>query len=139
MPYVLAPLVYLFCLKFLGEHSFFTEISGFVLLSLSALVAKLATTGLIDPALFATVAIFFTAGVFKVRVQFRKGILHRVLMVIYIGFAIAVYRLIHTPVLVLLPLIDNLDLFDHPIPGEIKGDRMAGSAERGCLSAADGL
>jgi hypothetical protein len=108
MPYVLAPLAYLLCLKFLGEHSLFTEISGFVLLSLSALVAKLAATGVIDPALFTTVAIFFTAGVFKVRVQFRKAILHRILMVIYIGFALVVYRLIHTPVLVLLPLIDNL-------------------------------
>jgi hypothetical protein len=108
MPYVLAPLVYLFCLKFLGEHSIFTEISGFVLLSLSALVSKVATIGVIDPALFTTVAIFFAAGVFKVRVQLKKGILNRVLMVIYIGCALAVYRLIHTPVLVLLPLIDNL-------------------------------
>jgi hypothetical protein len=108
MPYVLVPLAYLLCLKFLGEHSLFTEISGFVLLSLSALVAKLATTGVIDPALFATAAIFFTAGVFKVRIQFRKGILYRTLMVIYIGCALVVYRLIHTPVLVLLPLLDNL-------------------------------
>jgi len=108
MPYALAPLVYLLCLKFLGEHSLLTEISGFVLLSLSALLAKLAVTGVIDPALFATVAIFFTAGIFKVRIQLRKGILYRVLMFIYLGCAFAVYLLIHTPVLVLLPLIDNL-------------------------------
>jgi YwiC-like protein len=108
MPYVLVPFVYLLCLKFLGEHSLFTEISGFVLLSLAALVAKLTTTGVIDPALFTTVAIYFTAGVFKVRVQFTKGMPQRVLMVFYIGFALAVYRLIHTPVLVLLPLFDNL-------------------------------
>jgi len=108
MPYVLVPLAYLLCLKFLGEHSLITEISGFVLLSLSALVAKLTSTGAVDAALFTTVAIFFTAGVFKVRVQFRKGVLYRVLMVIYIGFALAVCRLINTPVLVLLPLLDNL-------------------------------
>jgi hypothetical protein len=108
MPYVLVPFVYLLCLKFLGEHSLFTEISGFVLLSLSALVAKLTTTEVIDPALFTTVAIFFTAGVFKMRVQFTKGMPQRVLMFIYIGFALAVYRLIHTPVFVLLPLFDNL-------------------------------
>jgi hypothetical protein len=108
MSYALAPLVYLLCLKFLGEHLLFTEISGFVLLSLSALLAKLATTGVLDPALFAAVAIFFTAGVFKVRVRFRKDILHRALMVIYIGFALLVYRLISVPVLVLIPLIDNL-------------------------------
>ena len=108
MPYALVPLAYLLCLKFLGEHSMLTEMAGFVLLSLSALVAKLATTGVIDPALFATVAIYFTAGVFKVRVQFKKDILHRVLMITYLGFALAVYRMIHTPVFVLLPLIDNL-------------------------------
>ena len=108
MPYVLVPLAYLMCLKFLGEHSLLTEISGFVLLSLSALVAKLTTTGLIDPALFTAVAVFFTSGVFKVRVQLTKGMTQRILMVSYIGFAIAVYRLIHTPVFVLLPLIDNL-------------------------------
>lgn len=108
IPYVLVPLAYLLCLKFLGEHSILTEISGFVLLSLSALVAKLTTTGMIDPALFTAVAVFFTAGVFKVRVQFTKGMLQRVLMVIYIAFAIAAYRLTHAPLLALLPLIDNL-------------------------------
>jgi hypothetical protein len=108
MPYSLVPLAYLLCLTFLGEHSLITEISGFVLLSLSALVAKLATTGVIDPELFATVALFFTAGVFKVRVQFRKSFPHRALMVMYIGFALAACRLINTPALVLLPLIDNL-------------------------------
>lgn len=108
IPYVLAPLAYLLCLKFLGEHSILTEISGFVLLSLSALVAKMTTTGVIDPALFIAVAVFFTAGVFKVRIQFTKGMLQRVLMVIYIAFALVIYQLIHTPVFVLLPLIDNL-------------------------------
>lgn len=108
MPYALVPFAYLLSLKFLGEHAFITEISGFVLLSLSALVSKLTATGVIDPVLFTAVAIFFTAGVFKVRVQFAKGMLQRVLMVIYVGFAIASYWLMHTPLIVLLPLIDNL-------------------------------
>jgi hypothetical protein len=108
MPYAFVPLAYLISLKFLGEHSIITEISGFALLSLSALLAKLTATGVIDPVLFTTVAIFFTAGVFKVRVQFAKGMLQRILMVIYVGFAIAVYWLMHTSVLILLPLIDNL-------------------------------
>ena len=108
LPYALVPFAYLISLKFLGEHSIITEIAGFVLLSLSVLVAKLTATEVIDPALFTTVAIFFTAGVFKVRVQFSKGILQRILMVSYVGFAIAAYWLIHTPVIVLLPLIDNL-------------------------------
>ena len=108
IPYAFVPFAYLISLKFLGEHALLTEISGFVLLSLSALVAKLTATGVIDPVLFITVAIFFTAGVFKVRVQFAKGLLQRVLMFIYVGFAIAAYWLMHTPVVVLLPLIDNL-------------------------------
>ena len=108
MPYAFVPLAYLISLKFLGEHSIITEISGFALLSLSALLAKLTATGVIDPLLFTTVAIFFTAGVFKVRVQFAKGMLQRILMVIYVGFAIAAYWLMHTSVVILLPLIDNL-------------------------------
>ena len=108
MPYALAPIVYLLCLKFFGEHSIITEISGFVLLSLSAVVAKLTATGVIDPVLLIVIAVFFTAGVFRVRVQFAKGMLQRILMVIYVGFAIAAYRLMHTPLLALLPLIDNL-------------------------------
>ncbi len=108
MPYALVPLAYLISLKFLGEHSIITEISGFVLLSMSALVAKLTAAGVSDPVLFATTAIFFTAGVFKVRVQFTKGLLQRVLMAIYVGLSIAAYRLMHTPAIILLPLIDNL-------------------------------
>lgn len=108
MPYALVPSVYLLCLKFFGEHSIITEISGFVLLSLSALVAKLTATGVIDPVLFTAVAVFFTAGVFRVKVQFAKGMLQRILMVIYVGFAVSAYGLMHTPVLALLPLIDNL-------------------------------
>jgi hypothetical protein len=108
MPYAFVPFAYLISLKFLGEHSIITEISGFVLLSLSALIAKLTATGAIDPELFTTAAIFFTAGVFKVRVQFSKSMLQRILMVSYVGFAIAAYWLMHRPVVVLLPLIDNL-------------------------------
>jgi hypothetical protein len=108
MPYAVVPLAYLLCLRFLGEHSILTEISGFVLLSLSSLFARLAASGVIDPALFIAVAVFFTAGVFKVRVQFKKGVAQRILMVIYIAFAFIVYQLISMPVLALLPLIDNL-------------------------------
>ncbi|MDH4233333.1 MAG: hypothetical protein OEW04_15045, partial [Nitrospirota bacterium] len=99
---------YLFCLKFLGEHSILTEISGFVLLSLSSLIAKFTTSGVIDPGLFIAASVFFTAGVFKVRVQFTKGMAQRILMVIYIAFAFTTYWLMHIPVLVLLPLTDNL-------------------------------
>lgn len=107
-PYVLVPLTYLFCLKFLGEHSVLTEIAGFALLSLSALIAKLTISGILDPVLFTAVAVFFIGGVFKVRVQLKKNMTQRVFMFIYIAFAIAVYRLINIPLLVLVPLSDNL-------------------------------
>jgi hypothetical protein len=108
LPYSLVPLTYLACLWVLGEHSILTEISGFVLLSLSALVAKMTTTGVIDPELFVATAIFFSAAVFKVRIQFKKGMLQRLLMIMYIGFALVVYRLMHVSMLLLLPLADNL-------------------------------
>jgi hypothetical protein len=108
MPYILVPFAYLLSLKFLGEHSVVTEMSGFVILALSSLVAKLSITGVVDPTLFVGTAVFFTAAVFKVRVQFKKGFVQRVIMVIYIGFAIAVYRTLSIPVIVLLPLSDNL-------------------------------
>ena len=136
---LLVPVAYLICLKFLGEHSIITEIAGFVLLSLSALVAKLTTTGVIDPVLFTAVAVFFTAGVFKVRVQFSKG--HACkgsLWSIYVGFAIAAYRLMHMPVLVLLPLIDNLVFSITLYRLKLRRDRMAGSAQRGCIFIVDG-
>ena len=108
MPYTVVPLAYLLCLKFLGEHSLLTEISGFVLLSLSSLLAKFAGSGTIDPVLFAAVAVFFTAGVFKVRVQFTKGTAQRILMVIYVVFAFTAYWAMRLPIFVLLPLLDNL-------------------------------
>jgi len=108
LPYILVPLTYLACLWLLGEHSIFTEISGFVLLSLSSLVAKMTTTGVIDLELYIATALFFTAGVFKVRTQFKKGMLQRFLMIMYVGFALVVYLLMHISAFILLPLVDNL-------------------------------
>lgn len=108
MPYMLVPVLYLLCLKFLGEHAILTEISGFVVLSLSALIAKFTVTEVIDPVLFTVAAVFFTAGVFKVRVQFTKALYYRVLTGIYLAFALIVYWLMDASLLLLLPLIDNL-------------------------------
>lgn len=107
-PYIVVPFVYLTCLKFLGEHAIVTELSGFVLLSMSSLVAKLAMTGIIDLKLFLGTALFFAAAVFKVKVQLKKGMSQRLMMIGYVGFALAFYRLLSLPVLVLLPLVDNL-------------------------------
>jgi hypothetical protein len=108
LPYALVPCAYLLLLRALGEHALLTEIAGFALLALSALVAKMTTAGVADPALFAAVAVFFAAGVFKVRVRVKRNLQQRVVMIAYIVFALAVYRVMHTPLVVLLPLIDNL-------------------------------
>jgi hypothetical protein len=108
LPYAAVPLVYLVLLRFAGEHNLLTEIAGFSLLSLSALIGKFAASGEIDPRLYLAVAIFFTAGVFRVRIQFRKKFFYRLLMVIYIAFAVVLYRAASLPVIALFPLTDNL-------------------------------
>ncbi len=108
LPYASVPLAYIILLRLMGEHALLTEISGFILLSMSALIARFAASGEIDPGLFIVVAVFFTAGVFKVRVQFKKKIFERVLMISYLGFALSIYHFIKAPIALLLPLMDNL-------------------------------
>ena len=108
LPFAAAPFVYIFLFRFAGEHALITEISGFSLLSLSSLISKFAVTEVLDNRLFIAVAIFFTAGVFKVRLRLKKKIFERLLMVMYLGFAVEVYHVMGLPLILLLPLIDNL-------------------------------
>ena len=108
IPYAGIPLVYLLCLKLRGEHALATEVLGFVLLSLSSLIGNFAVSGIIDPQLFLAVAVFFTAGVFKVRIQFRKAFRYRVFMVAYLAGAGVIYLTFGLPLLLLVPLADNL-------------------------------
>ncbi|NJD56419.1 MAG: hypothetical protein FIA94_08465 [Nitrospirae bacterium] len=108
LPYVGIPLVYLLCLTLLGEHALLTEVSGFVLLSLSSLIGRFASSGVIDPRLFLAVAVFFTAGVFKVRIQFRKELRYRVMMIAYAAGSVVLYITFGLPLLLLVPLIDNV-------------------------------
>lgn len=110
LPYLIIPVIYLLLFRFAGEHFFLTEVCGFALLTLSSLVARFSITGDIDNNFYLSVVIFFIAGVFRVRVQTRKGTLERVSTVFYVIFAVFVYHLIKTPVVILLPLIDNLIL-----------------------------
>lgn len=108
LPYAGIPLAYLLCLKLLGEHALTTEVLGFVLLSLSSLIGKFAVSGDIDPRLFLAVAVFFTAGVFKVRIQFRKEMRYRVMMIAYLAGSAVLYITFGLPLLLLIPLIDNV-------------------------------
>jgi len=108
LPLVILPAAYLLLLRFSGEHAIETEVVGFLLLTLSALVARYASVGNIDLRLYSAVAVFFTAGVFKVRIQFRKGMRERISMFIYAFSAALLYLVINIPLLPLLPLMDNL-------------------------------
>ena len=50
----------------------YTEVLGFILLSLAALIAKVAVGSGVDARLFGVVAVFFTAGVFRVPASSSK-------------------------------------------------------------------
>ncbi len=108
LPYALIPAIYILLLYFAGEHAIITEIFGFALLTFSSLIAKFVTTNMIDNRLYIAVAVFFTASVFKVKLQLKRKLPERFLMAFYIIFALLVYRVIKVPIVVLLPLIDNV-------------------------------
>ncbi len=108
LPYASIPALYVLLLLFAGEHKVYTEITGFATLTLSVLIVKFASTGNIDPILYISVVVFFIAGVFKVRVQLGKGLVWRVLMTFYIVFSLFIYHFTEMPLIILLPLLDNL-------------------------------
>jgi hypothetical protein len=108
LPSLVVPAAYLLFFRLKGEHFIITEITGFFLLAVAAPLAQFAASGLIDVRLYIAVAIFFTAGVFKVRVQFARREAYRVLMVVYLGFAASIYHFLALPIIALVPLADNL-------------------------------
>jgi hypothetical protein len=108
MPFVSIPIIYLLSLRFSGEHALITELMGFAVLTLSSLIARFSVTGVIDLSLYIATALFFMAGVLKVRIQLKKRMSDRVAMIFYIFIAMALYYLIDMPLIILLPLIDNL-------------------------------
>jgi len=108
MPFVSIPIIYLLSLRFSGEHALITELMGFAVLTLSSLIARFSVTGVIDLSLYIATALFFMAGVLKVRIQLKKRMSDRVAMIFYIFIAMALYYSIDMPLIILLPLIDNL-------------------------------
>jgi hypothetical protein len=108
LPFAAIPVIYLMLNRLAGEHAISTEIAGFALLSAAAPVSRFLSSGLVDYRLFGAVALFFCAGVFKVRIQFRKRIRDRAVMVAYLLGAVTAYYLIRAPLLALFPLADNL-------------------------------
>jgi len=108
LPLLIFPLAYLLMNKFAGEHAVLTEMLGFTLLSLSAVLAKFLLTGGLDVRLFVGTALYFTAGVFKVKAVLLKKKKDRALTMLYVVFAAFVYHRMHIPLIILLPLVDNL-------------------------------
>ncbi len=108
LPLAFVPLAYLLLLRLLGEHALLTEIAGFVLLSLSALLARYSVDGVIDLRLYTAVAVFFSAGVFKVRLQFKQRRREQMLLVGYTLCAFMSYGMLELRIIPLLPLLDNL-------------------------------
>lgn len=99
---------YVILLSLGKEHSLITELNGFALLTLTAPVVYLAATGKLSLDLYIAVMLFFGAGVFKVRVRLKKSAFYRWMMVFYIAISIAIYYALGIPVILLLPLLENL-------------------------------
>jgi len=90
------------------DHHILSELNGFALLTLSAPIVYFAVTGEVSLKLYAVIFIYFAAGVFKVRARIRKTHFFRWLMVIYCLAAITIYYFLNVPVIILLPLIENI-------------------------------
>jgi len=108
LPLLVFPAAYLLMSRLAGEHFILTEILGFALISLAAVLAKFTITGGVDVRLFVAVAFYFTAGVFKVKTLLLKKTRDRVLTVLYVVLATFIYRGFHISLIILLPLIDNI-------------------------------
>jgi hypothetical protein len=108
LPLLVIPAFYLIWNKRKGEHFVLTEVLGFALLSLSAVLAKFLLTDGLDVRLFLGVALYFSAGVFKIKALLLKRTKDRALTAIAVVVAVVVYRLMHIPIIILLPLADNL-------------------------------
>jgi len=108
LPFLVIPAVYLLLNRFAGEHFILTELLGFALISLAAVLAKFLITNGVDIRLFVAVALYFTAGVFKIKAVLFKRTMDRVLTVLYVLFAVVVYRSFHLSFLLLLPLLENI-------------------------------
>jgi hypothetical protein len=108
LPLLVFPAAYLLMNRFAGEHFVVTELLGFALLSLAAVLAKFLVVQGVDVRLFVATALYFTAGVFKVKAVLFKKMQDRVLTVLYVLFALYAYGRFHIASIVLLPLAENI-------------------------------
>ncbi len=108
LPLLVIPAAYLLMNKMAGEHFILTELLGFALLSLAAVMAKFLLTNGLDVRLFVGVALYFTAGVFKVKTLLFKKTIDRLWTVLYAMAAVYFYHMMHLPVIILLPLLESI-------------------------------
>jgi len=108
LPLLVVPAAYLLMNRFAGEHHILTELLGFALLSLAAVLAKFLIVQGVDVRLFVATALYFTAGVFKVKAVLLRKTRDRFLTVLYVLFALYVYRRFSIASFVLLPLMENV-------------------------------
>jgi hypothetical protein len=108
LPLLIVPAAYLLMNRFAGEHHVLTELLGFALLSLAAVLAKFLVVEGVDVRLYAAAALYFTAGVFKVKAVLLKKTRDRVLTVLYVLFALYVYQRFSIALIILLPLAENV-------------------------------
>ena len=108
LPLLAIPAAYLVINKLRGEHFILTELLGFVLLSLAAVLAKFLLTDDLDGRLLIGTALYFAAGVFKVKAIVLRKKRERILAVLAVAVAVIVYGIMHIPLIILLPLADNL-------------------------------
>ncbi len=108
LPLLVFPAAYLLSSRLANEHAVLTEVLGFVLLSLAAVLMKYLLTGGLDVRLFLGVAFYFSAGVFKVKALLLKKTSYRVMTALFVLVSLYVYHRMYIPLIILLPLVDNL-------------------------------
>ena len=108
LPLLIFPAAYLLMNRFAGEHHVLTELLGFAILSLAAVLARFLIVEGVDVRLFVATALYFTAGVFKVKAVLLKKTRDRVLTVLYVLFALYAYQRFHIASIALLPLAENI-------------------------------
>jgi hypothetical protein len=108
LPLLVFPAAYLLMNRIAGEHHVLTELLGFALLSLAAVLAKFLVVQGVDVRLFVATALYFTAGVFKVKAVLLRKMRDRFLTVLYVLFALYAYQRFQIASLVLLPLTENV-------------------------------
>jgi len=90
------------------EHSLVSELAGFALLCVTAPVVYFVLTGDLSLRLYIMVSLFFSAGVFKVRLRMRKGLGDRMVMILYCLGVFIIFRSLGISTVILIPLSENI-------------------------------